>query len=79
MRKCECGELRPEGGFHDFVEFDEFIDLVRSKKAFRSEPVLLGYGEVGGLDESWFKCQVCGQMWRLVAPDPPFIGMWARV
>ena len=29
-----------------------------------------------GLDEMWYRCKVSGEVWRLVAPQAPFRGMW---
>jgi hypothetical protein len=32
-----------------------------------------------GLDERWYQCKASGEMWRLVAPQSPFRGMWGPV
>lgn len=32
-----------------------------------------------GFEEKWFKCKNSGEVWRLVAPEPPFRGAWVKV
>jgi len=32
-----------------------------------------------GFDEFWFKCCDSAEVWRLVAPEPPFRGYWGPV
>jgi hypothetical protein len=32
-----------------------------------------------GLDEKWFKCRRTNEVWRLVAPEPPFRGTWEPI
>lgn len=36
-----------------------------------------GHGEIYG--GRWFRDLESGEVWRLVAPDPPFTGVWERV
>jgi hypothetical protein len=79
MTSCVCHQYRVPGGFHDFSEFDQFNAEIKNVDFFREVPVLKTLGGVGGLMEAWFECQRCGQIWRLVEPDPPFKGMWSQV
>lgn len=37
------------------------------------------YSGLETLDEHWYKCSASGEVWRLVAPDPPFPGLFKRV
>jgi len=30
-------------------------------------------------DEHWYECVSTGEIWRLVAPDPPFRGVFKKV
>ena len=30
-------------------------------------------------DEQWFQCRLGGPIWRLVAPDPPFPGIFKPI
>lgn len=32
-----------------------------------------------GFDEAWYKCKDSGVVWRLVAPEAPFLGYWGPV
>ena len=32
---------------------------------------------ISGLDEKWYRCKASGDVWRLVAPQAPFRGLWA--
>lgn len=32
-----------------------------------------------GFEEKWFKCKESDEVWRLVAPQAPFLGLWDRV
>lgn len=79
MTSCACSQYRGPGGFHDFSEFDQFNLEIKNSSLFRKVPVLKSLGGVGGLVEEWFECQECGQIWRLVEPDPPFRGMWSQI
>lgn len=29
-----------------------------------------------GLDEMWYRCKASGEVWRLIAPQAPFRGLW---
>ena len=79
MTICSCGSCRESGGFNDFADFYQFKEDISRSNLFRQVPVLKQFGGVGGLVEQWFECEGCGQVWRLVEPDPPFKGMWAEV
>lgn len=79
MIMCSCTQLREVGGFSSFPDYDSHKKIVIDSGLFIYEPVAQRYGGVGGLDENWFKCKKCGEVWRLVEPDPPFKGMWSRV
>jgi hypothetical protein len=41
-------------------------------------PVDVPYNNVG-LEEHWYRNTVSGDVWRLMAPDYPFLGLWERV
>lgn len=32
-----------------------------------------------GFEEKWFKCKASGEVWRRVAPEFPFRGLWDEV
>jgi hypothetical protein len=37
------------------------------------------YSGLETLDERWYCCRATGETWRLVAPDPPFPGIFDKV
>jgi len=76
---CDCSLLRETGGFNSFPDYESHLQLLRNSDLF--SPVVVGskYTDIGGLEEFWFECKRCGSVWRLVEPDPPFRGMWAKV
>ncbi|WP_229604028.1 MULTISPECIES: hypothetical protein [Pseudomonas] len=76
---CGCSGLREVGGFASFPEYDDFLKTLKSSDLFFSVEVEKNYSGVGGLEEFWFKCRECGDIWRIVEPDPPFGGMWCKV
>lgn len=46
------------------------------------ERISVGYSNVDvgfGVDEKWFKCKDSGEVWRLIAPEPPSRGLWSVV
>lgn len=46
------------------------------------ENISIGSSKMGipsGFDEKWFKCKESDEVWRLVAPDVLFPGLWAEV
>jgi hypothetical protein len=32
-----------------------------------------------GFEEKWFKCKESNEVWRLVAPQAPFLGSWSLI
>jgi len=70
---------------HGFVspgEFDRFVEyLLQDVRAGLAEQVEAqedyGRGEIFG--GTWYRDRDTGELWRLVAPDPPFRGVWERI
>ena len=42
-------------------------------------PVEPGLGWGTAFKERWFKCGASTEVWRLVAPDPPFPGVFDKI
>lgn len=79
VSKVSCGcEIRPEGGFQGWDEFDAFVKALKADPSFMPIPVGKPYSNVGFV-ESWYRCTACLAIWRLVEPDPPFVGLWEKV
>jgi hypothetical protein len=75
---CEWDDV---DGFNSDDEYERFLtwimDQVRSGVAMEV-PVAERYS---GIDwnERWFQCLASRATWRLVAPDPPFHGVFNQV
>jgi hypothetical protein len=76
--KCDCEVIRASRTFAGWVDFDEFSAVLKTGTLFTETPVLVSYSSVG-LEERWYRCRQCRQVWRLVEPDPPFSGIWEMV
>ena len=69
-------------GFKSLEDYERLRDSV-------TEQVRLGqaderrvskpYSGLKTIDEHWYKCRVTGEIWRLIAPDPPFPGIFDKV
>jgi hypothetical protein len=69
-------------GFSSLGEFDRFAEYLRREvDAGDAKEVAVdedySHGEVYG--GSWYRDHETGEIWRLVPPDPPFLGLWERV
>jgi hypothetical protein len=68
-------------GFRSDDEYErlhaQILDQVRLGLA-KEEPVKKRYSGIDW-DEHWYRCGVTKQTWRLVAPDPPFNGLFKPV
>lgn len=73
---CKC-QIRNEGGFGGWADFDEFSAQITDTD-FIAVPVKTKYSSIGFI-EKWFQCNECGNVWRLVEPDPPFKGNWSQI
>ena len=76
--KCSCGMDQILGNFRTPSEYMALSILISRTASLKETPVLMPYDDVG-CKEKWFTCGVCGGVWRLVDPDPPFTGLWERV
>ena len=75
-------------GWRAVERFKSFEDYDRLKGSI-SEQVRVGqaeerrvrkpYSGLQTLEERWYRCRASGENWRLIAPDPPFPGIFERV
>lgn len=68
-------------GFASPGEFQRFLRWIQSalnEGALIEIPVQQRYGPSEMFAERWFEAP-SGQRWRLVAPEPPFQGVFLRV
>jgi hypothetical protein len=79
---CACAEWEEIHDFQSPAEYARFVEwLDKQIEAGRVDesPVVRPYGRSELFEERWFRCRECGVMWRLVAPDPPFRGVFEHV
>jgi hypothetical protein len=80
MNKCNWEEIH---GFNTPGEYHRFclwLQLQVEVDMVEEVPVCQSKKEIPfGIHEQWFKCKVSGEVWRLVAPDAPFRGLWVAV
>lgn len=74
---CKC-DIRSEGRFSGWSDYDEFAEQLEKNPLFVLTPVSKPHSNVG-LVERWYQCVACQSVWRLLEPDPPFNGLWERV
>ncbi|EQA38899.1 hypothetical protein LEP1GSC047_0209 [Leptospira inadai serovar Lyme str. 10] len=80
--KCGCGFLEEIQGFFSPIEYEDFRAYLKSQvENGNLVPVisnkLYEKGKIFGGE--WYKCNTCHEIWRLVAPDFPFTGLWEKV
>ena len=68
-------------GFASQAEFERFrrwIREARNEGELVQLPVASPYGGTTAFEEYWYKAR-SGSTWRLVAPEPPFRGVFERL
>lgn len=77
---CFCSKWDQIHGFRSPGEFNRFVKWI---EGFVSEGLISEVHNVekyygGSPWERWFQCK-CGRKWRVVEPDPPFLGVFEPV
>jgi hypothetical protein len=62
----------------EFERFRRWIADAVAEGALAEVPVRSAYSGSTALDEHWYR-STRGTVWRVVAPDPPFRGVFERV
>ena len=76
---CEWEPVREFGSSREYERFQQRMeDQVASGLAARV-PVQSPYSGSSLWEEHWYECLSDRQVWRLVAPDPPFKGIFKPV
>jgi len=74
-------------GWVAVVAFSSFEDYERLRRSITGQVkggeaeerrVRKPYSGLETLDEHWYRCRATGDIWRLVAPDPPFPGIFEK-
>jgi hypothetical protein len=77
---CICNVLEDIDGFQsigEFERFQKFTNELAIEKELLEIHVRDQYFQ--GLEEQWYQCTKCSQIWRLVHPDYPFTGLWTKI
>jgi hypothetical protein len=78
---ANCG-WEPVDGFDSLAEYERIRDLISEqiRQGLADERrVAKPYSGLKTIDERWFRCKATGETWRLIAPDPPFPGIFDKV
>ncbi len=70
------------GQFLDRAEFDrcaQWLEQQVRAGTAHEVPAAAHYLGANTLEEHWYRHVASGEVWRLVWPDPPFRGLFARV
>ena len=69
-------------GFVDvkaFYSYQRCVDEAVAAGAAKEVEVDSNYGRAMIYGGRWFEDPLTGEVWRLVEPQPPFMGLWERV
>lgn len=75
--ECPWEEIRGFTSPSEYSRFRAWIEEQLTAGQAREEPIITPFG--GIIVERWFQHIESGQIWRLVAPDAPFYGVFAPV
>jgi len=73
---------QPIRAFESSAEYRELLSFLTAeitKGIAESVPVERPYSGSTLMDEHWYRNVRTNELWRLVAPDPPFRGVFKRV
>jgi hypothetical protein len=78
---CICKNWDEIHSFRTPGEFNLFVKWIHEQAAqgLISECVVQEHYAGSTFDEKLFRCNGCGCIWRLVAPEPPFLGVFEPI
>jgi len=79
VNRCEWEKAE---NFNSYSHYERVLAFIRQQMAdgeVREVKVRRRYSGLETLDEHWFKCLASKETWRIVAPDPPFKGVFEKV
>lgn len=79
LKLCIWEEIHGFDSLSEYSRFVKYIEdqLVQGQAEEQTADPNYGVGEIYG--GRWFKDIDSGQVWRLVAPDFPFKGLWEPI
>ncbi|HYS86055.1 MAG TPA: hypothetical protein VEN78_13790 [Bradyrhizobium sp.] len=69
-------------GFGSVADYERLRDSLNEQLRLgqaEERRVSKPYSGLTTLNERWIKCKSTGDTWRLIAPDPPFPGIFEKV
>jgi hypothetical protein len=81
LTSADCGWDAVDG-FASLAEFQQIHRAITEQIAagsVKETEVRKPYSGLQTLDEHWYQCKATGNTWRLIAPDPPFPGIFEKV
>jgi hypothetical protein len=69
-------------GFDSMADYEMLRDSVSAQVISgqaEERRVSKPYSGLRSLNERWIKCKSTGHTWRLIAPDPPFPGIFEKI
>lgn len=79
MKKCYWYKIENFTSLNEFKRFESWIaEQIKIGKASKIS-VESNYLGASTFEEKWYLCIDCGLKWRLVAPDPPFEGLFEPI
>ncbi len=63
----------------EYARFEQYLEGQVTGGVARELPADPAYGKGMLYGGRWFQDVETGAIWRLIAPDPPFLGLWEPV
>jgi len=76
---CRWSAVERFESFEDYERLLGSISQLLTTGEAEERRVSKPYSGLETLDERWFRCRGTRETWRLIAPDPPFPGIFEKV
>ncbi len=80
MNSCNWETIHGFESLGEYRRFCAWLSMQVNDSLIESVPVTKTSRDlIFGLEEHWYRCKASGEIWRLVAPQAPFRGLWGPV
>lgn len=80
MNSCGWESIHGFESPREYARFCAWIAAQVDAGEFEQVPVSEPSSDlIFGVEERWYRCKTSGEVWRLVAPEPPFRGLWGEL
>ena len=76
---CNWERIGEFSSLRDYNSFQKWLDEQIASGLAAQVPVQSPYSGSSLWEEHWYQCLSDHQIWRLVAPDPPFKGIFTPI